>query len=162
VTAVQPGTVRLTRPGHPFDGRILPVLGSMRRHGAVELLVVLPDGSKRLIPAAWTDLESAPGGDRGGDPAALGSVPDLLVLSVLVSGLSARGADGGEQAARKSPCKEDDRAACSAQSAAGPGSGATPRPDRASSRAAGRRGGHAAGPPDREGGRDGRGSGGRR
>ena len=36
VTAVQPGTVRLTRPRHPFDGRQLPVLGSMRRHGAAE------------------------------------------------------------------------------------------------------------------------------
>ena len=60
MTAVQPGTVRLTRPRHPFDGRQLPVLGSMRRHGAAELLVVLPDGSKRLIPVAWTDLESQP------------------------------------------------------------------------------------------------------
>jgi uncharacterized protein DUF5372 len=162
VTAVVPGTVRLTRPRHPFDGRVLPVLGSMRRHGAVELLVVLPDGSKRLIPAAWTDLESAPGGDRSGDPATLGSVPDLLALSVLVPGLSTRGADDGEQAARKSPCKEDDRAACPAQSAAGPGSGATPGPDRASSRRAGGSGIGAAGPPDREGGRDRRGSEGRR
>jgi Family of unknown function (DUF5372) len=134
VTAVPPGTVRLTRPRHPFDGRQLPVLGSMRRHGAAELLVVLPDGSKRLIPAAWTDLESQPAGDSGGAPRTLGLVADLLGLSVLVSGLSAR---SGEQAARKSPCKEDDRAACSAQSAAGPGSGATPRPDRASSCRAG-------------------------
>ena len=54
--------VTLTRPRHPFEGRPLPVLGSMLRHGAMELLVVLPDGSKRLIPAAWTDLDwlSAP------------------------------------------------------------------------------------------------------
>ena len=126
MTAAQPDTVRLTRPQHPFDGRQLPVLGSMRRHGAAELLVVLPDGSKRLIPAAWTDLES-PLARHGGDgPATLGAVADLLGLSVLVSGLSARSAGSGEQAARKSPCKEDDRAACSAQSAAGPGSGATP------------------------------------
>ena len=49
--------VTLTRRRHPFEGRSLQVLGSMRRHGAAELLVVLPDGSKRLIPAAWTDLE---------------------------------------------------------------------------------------------------------
>jgi hypothetical protein len=162
VTAVVPGMVRLTRPHHPFDGRPLPVLGSMLRHGAMELLVVLPDGSKRLIPAAWTDLEPAPGGDGSDGPAALGAAADLLGLSVLVSGLSARGADSREQAARKSPCKEDDRAACSAQSAAGPGSGATPSPDRASSRRAGGSGIGAAGPPDREGSRDRRGSGGRR
>src|SRR5436190_24396393 len=134
----------------------------MLRHGAMELLVVLPDGSKRLIPAAWTDLEPAPGGDGSDGPGTLGSAADLLGLCVLVSGLSARGADGREQAARKSPCKEDDRAACSAQSAAGPGSGATPRPDRASPRRAGGSGVDAAGPPDRQSRRDGRGNGGRR
>jgi hypothetical protein len=117
--------VTLTRRRHPFEGRSLQVLGSMRRHGAAELLVVLPDGSKRLIPAAWTDLEQPAGG--GDDAAAtLGSVLDLLGLSVLVSGLTAQPADGPEQAARKSPCKEDNRAACAAQFAAGPGSGATP------------------------------------
>src|SRR5271156_5698876 len=134
----------------------------MLRHGVWELLVVLPDGSRRLIPAAWTDLESPPGGDGTGGPATLGAVADLLGLSVLVSGLSARCAASPEQAARKSPCKEDDRAACSAQSAAGPGSGATPRPDRASSRCAGGSGIGAAGPLDREGRRDRRGRGGRR
>ena len=73
MTAVLAGTVRLTRPRHPFEGRQLPVLGSMLRHGAMELLVVLPDGSKRLIPAAWTDLESPPGGDGSDGPGTLGS-----------------------------------------------------------------------------------------
>ena len=72
-------------------GRRLQVLGSMRRHGAAELLVVLPDGSKRLIPATWTDLNLQPADGGGGDAAAtLGSVPDLLQLSVLVCDLSAR------------------------------------------------------------------------
>ena len=86
-------TVTLTRRRHPFEGRSLRVLGSMRRHGAAELLVVLPDGSKRLIPVTWTDLEQpADGGDDGA--ATLGPVADLLRLSVLVSGLSARPADG--------------------------------------------------------------------
>jgi hypothetical protein len=78
--------VRLTRPRHPFEGQLLPVLGRMRRHGEVELLVVLPDGSKRLVPAAWTDLERSSGVTDAGDGlATLGSVPDLLGLSVLVS-----------------------------------------------------------------------------
>jgi hypothetical protein len=52
-----PSTVQMTRPRHPLQGKLLPVLGGMRRHGAVELLLVLPDGSKSLIPAAWTDAE---------------------------------------------------------------------------------------------------------
>ena len=145
--------VTLTRPRHPFAGRTLQVLGSMRRHGAAELLVVLPDGSKRLIPAAWTDLAAAAGG--GGDDAAatLGSVSDLLHASVLVAGLSARAADAREQAARKPPCKEDTRAACAAQSDAGSAPGATPGPHRPASRPAGGSGDVAAGPPDRQGSR---------
>jgi Family of unknown function (DUF5372) len=155
-------TARLTRPRHPFEGQQLQVLGSMRRHGGMELLVVLPDGSKRLIPAAWTDLVSPPAGAGDDGPATLGAIADLLGLSVLVSGLAARDADGGEQAARKSPCKEDNRAACPAQSAAGSDSGATPRPHRSPSWRSGASGTGAAGPPDREGGRDGRWSGGRR
>jgi hypothetical protein len=113
----------------------------MRRHGAVELLVVLPDGSKRLVPASWTDLDRSRGGtDAGGGLATLGSVADLLGLAVLLCDLSARGVDGREQAARKSPCKEDDHAACPAQSAAGPGSGTTLGHHRPSSRPAGGRG----------------------
>ena len=64
--------VTLTRPRHPFEGRSLRVLGSMRRHGVRELLVVLPDGSKRLIPAAWTDLGQAAGPETGDGPGTLG------------------------------------------------------------------------------------------
>jgi len=148
VTAVAPGTVRLTRPRHPFEGRSLRVLGSMRRHGAAELLVVLPDGSKRLIPAAWTDLEQPAGRDDAA--ATLGSVSDLLRASVLVSSLSARAADGREQAARKSPCKEDNRAACAAQSAAGTGSGTTPDGFCPATRPGGDHGDQVAGPADRQ------------
>ena len=142
--------VTLTRRRHPFEGRSLQVLGSMRRHGAAELLVVLPDGSKRLIPAAWTDLEQP---TAAGDDAAatLGSVSDLLHGSVLVSGLSARAAVGREQAARKSPSKEDNRAAYPAQSDAGSAPGATPGPDGPASRAAGGSGDVAAGLPDSQG-----------
>lgn len=145
--------VTLTRRRHPFEGRQLRVLGSMRRHGETELLVVLPDGSKRLIPAAWTDLENTASGEDG--LSALGAVADLQRLSVLVCDLSARAAQWREQAARKSPCKEDDRAACAAQFDAGPDSGATPGSHRPASGPAGGCGGQAAGPADREGGRDG-------
>jgi hypothetical protein len=49
--------VRITRSRHPLQDRSLRVLGGMRRHGVMELLLVLPDGGKSLIPAAWTDAK---------------------------------------------------------------------------------------------------------
>jgi hypothetical protein len=154
-----PATVVITQARHPLEGRDLRVLGWMRRLGRLELMLELPDGSKRLIPAEWTSQHDGP--DPGPGTGTLGRTADLLGLSVLVSALSARNADGREQAARKPPAREDNRAACPAQSAARPVSGATAGPDRPASRPASRRGGHAAGRPDRQGGRDG-GRGGRR
>jgi hypothetical protein len=156
VTAALPGTVVITRPRHPLEGRELQVMGGMRRHGRLELLLVLPDGSKRLIPAEWTSQHA--GGavqDGGGSAGTLGSVADLLAASVLVSGFSARDRDGREQAARKPPAKEDNRAACAAQSAAGPGSGATPGPAGPAPRTAGHSSDHGSGQPDRQSGKAG-------
>jgi hypothetical protein len=84
----------------------LRVLGGMRRHGVMELLLELPDGSKSLIPAAWTDAEQVAGeGDAGA--ATLGSLVDLVHVCELIAELR-------EQAAGMSPCKEDSRAACPA------------------------------------------------
>jgi hypothetical protein len=152
MTAV--ASVVVTRPRHPLEGRSLVVLGRLRRHGRLELLLVLPDGSKSMIPAEWTDLEAgtgAVGGEAGEGSATLGSLEDLLAASVLVSALSARNQGEREQAARQSPCKEDSYAACAAQSAAGPGSGATLGFVGPASRTAGRGGDQPAGPPDRQG-----------
>ena len=67
--------------------------------------MVLPDGSKRLIPASWTDLDHA-AGDAGRDgPGTLGTVADLLGLSVLVSALSARSAGGPGAGCTKPTCQ---------------------------------------------------------
>jgi hypothetical protein len=81
--------VRVVRKRHPMEGRELAVLGWMRRHGSLELCLVLPDGSKSLIPAAWTDLPVAP------EPAAsatttIGSLSDLLRAAAVVGGLVRR------------------------------------------------------------------------
>jgi hypothetical protein len=76
---------RVARPGHPFEGRELRVLGRMRRHGALELILELPDGSKSMIPAAWTD-QAEPAADGQGVPT-LGRVSDLLDLTRIVAGL---------------------------------------------------------------------------
>jgi hypothetical protein len=158
VTGALPGTVVVTRPRHPLAGRELRVLGGMRRHGRLELLLVLPDGSKRLIPAEWTSQHAAGAaggggaGHDGGGAGTLGSVADLLAASALVSAFSAGDREDREQAARKPPAKEDNRAACAAQSAAGPGSGATPGPAHPAPRIAGHSGDHGFGGPDRQGG----------
>ena len=66
-------SVVITRPRHPLQGKSLRVLGGMRRHGRLELLLVLPDGSKSLIPAAWTD-HGADGAEAAAAVATLGSL----------------------------------------------------------------------------------------
>ena len=156
--------VTLTRRRHPFEGRSLQVLGRMRRHGAAELLVVLPDGSKRLIPAAWTDLEQ-PATAGTALRATLGSVADLLAASVLVSGAfrPGRRTTGsrlhGSHRPRRTTVQPVQLSLLPDQVPAPPPAlmGQLPVPQVAS-------GDHAAGPPDRQGSRrDGRaGDGGRR
>jgi hypothetical protein len=111
----------MVRPGHPLHGLDLPVWGRLRLRGVAMVVLVLPDGSKKRIPAAWA-------GEGGGeDPAApvVAAAADLLRLLRVISGVPATAGTRAEQAARQSPGKEDDRAACATQSAAGPGSGAT-------------------------------------
>lgn len=114
-------TVTITRCRHALDGQSLVVLGHFRRHGRLELLVVLGDGSKRLIPAEWTDHDqpdtTAAEGVCAAVPQTLGTTADLLVMCGLVSALLARRAGDGEQAARQSPSKEDFHAARTTQSA---------------------------------------------
>ena len=148
--AAGPELVRVIRPGHPLHGLDLPVWGRLRLGGAAMAVVVLPDGSKKRIPAAWT---RAGDGTGTAGPAAgiIAQAGDLLCLLRVVSGISARSAGTAEQAARQSPGKEDNRAACTTESAAGPGSGATAGTDRPAPRLPGRNGDHAAGGPDRQG-----------
>ena len=47
----------ITRERHPFEGRALAVIGSTRRRGVLFVLACLPDGSRALIPAQWTDWD---------------------------------------------------------------------------------------------------------
>jgi hypothetical protein len=154
--------VRVTRSRDVLEGQVLPVTGRLRRHGRMELLVVLPDGTSRLIPQAWTDNgDGDVTGAAGAAGATLGSVSDLLASCVLVAALRARAAGTLEQAARKSPCKEDNRAACAAQSAAGTGSGTSPDGFCPATQPGGDHGDQAAGPADRQERRPGAGRAGR-
>jgi hypothetical protein len=147
--------VRVTRRRDVLEGRALPVLGRLRRHGETELLVMLPDGTRRLIRQAWTDAAPDDGDGAVAATATLGSIGDLLAACVLVSALVVRAGGRQEEAARKSPCKEDNRAARAAQSGAGTGSGARPDGVCSPARAGRDRGDHAAGTADREGRRSG-------
>ena len=52
-------------------------MGWMRRRGRLELILVLPDGSHLMVPAAWTDLQSTPDQVDAGT-GTLGSLEDLL------------------------------------------------------------------------------------
>ena len=76
----------ITRERHPFEGRSLELIGSIRRHGALFLLAALPDGSRSHIPVQWTDWEEggaedaqpSPGNDTALRP--LGNLPRRAVL----------------------------------------------------------------------------------
>ena len=66
-------TVRVVRPGHPLHGLDLPVWGRLRLRGVAMVVLVLPDGSRKRIPAAWapeggSEVTGGPGdgGGRGG------------------------------------------------------------------------------------------------
>lgn len=108
LTGALPDTVVIPRPRHPLERRPLRVLGQLRRHGRLELLLVLPDGSKSLVPAAWTDLEGV-AGDAAGVTATLAPLRDLLAVCALVSAASARhpATSQGEDAPRPSPYLPD-------------------------------------------------------
>ena len=62
-----PATASVGGPGAAGAGQHAPARGP-------ELLVVLPDGSKRLVPASWTDVDPAAGAQAGDGPGTLGAV----------------------------------------------------------------------------------------
>src|ERR1700730_14995315 len=91
-----PDSVIITRERHPFEGCALAVIGSIRRRGVLFVLACLPDGSRALIPAQWTDWDEGHcGGVRACQEAnvgarALGSLGDLLQLRHLIDALRGR------------------------------------------------------------------------
>ena len=93
-----PAEVTVVRARHPLEGQPLPLLGWMRRHGALDLILVLPDGSRTLIPASWTDLDPSSSPLQAATLATLGSIADLLhagyVLAGIIQSDSARPDDG--------------------------------------------------------------------
>jgi hypothetical protein len=73
-----PAHVRVTRAQHALTGKVLAVFGQLKRKGQLNLVLILPDGTRSYIPAAWTDFES-PGTPPGqGQPSLVALLPDLL------------------------------------------------------------------------------------
>jgi Family of unknown function (DUF5372) len=81
-----PAEVTVVRTRHPLEDQTLPLLGWMRRHGQLDLILVLPDGSRTLIPASWTNLDpSTP--YEAATSATLGSIADLLHAGRVLAGI---------------------------------------------------------------------------
>src|SRR5262252_7728110 len=51
-----PKHATITRPHHPLEGKTLLIFGVRRFQGELNLMLILPNGSRSLIPAEWTDL----------------------------------------------------------------------------------------------------------
>jgi hypothetical protein len=94
-----PGAVIITRKCHAFEGYTLAVISSIRRRGVLLFLASLPDGSRSLIPAAWTDwqLKGAPPISDGDSPHTLGALTDLLQARVIIDALLNRLAESARQ-----------------------------------------------------------------
>ena len=85
-----PEKVTVVRARHPFEGRSLHVLGVTHRKGRLHLVLILPDGSRSLIPADWTDLALPTQLGSASSAATLGSLEDLLRARALVDALLGR------------------------------------------------------------------------
>jgi hypothetical protein len=77
--------VTIVRKRHAFEGQTLCVISSIKRRGILLVLVILPNGSRSLIPATWTDwrathASASPGAADSNDASPLGSLDDLLQL----------------------------------------------------------------------------------
>ena len=131
---------------------VLPQLRTSAGFCSAELLIDLPDGSKTLMPAAWTDRDTTTANegqalDRA--PAILAAPAELLHAHELVAGIGARVDAGGGQAARKPPCEEDKRAARAAEFDARTDPGIATGSDLVAARDGGRRRDPDPGPADR-------------
>ncbi|HZZ62283.1 MAG TPA: hypothetical protein VFE63_14120 [Roseiarcus sp.] len=82
----------ITRERHAFEGQSLTAISSIRRQGVLLVLAVLPDGSRSLVPAEWTDwspeqADRTPMDDSGDGDHDLGGLGDLLHLCKVIDAL---------------------------------------------------------------------------
>jgi hypothetical protein len=111
----------VARERHPFEGRVLQALGAVHRRGVALLLVVLPDGSRSLIPAGWTDLAAMPVAEpAAGRPHSLARLVDFLHARTILDALLSRVASPRPNpATTEESCRATDSGASRAARAAG-------------------------------------------
>jgi len=97
------------RPAHPFEGKSLAVLGQTHRKDRLHLLLILPDGSKSLVPAEWTNLNSTANFVHK-QSATLASLDELLHMRTVVDALLRRLASATCEAAKPINDEESNRA----------------------------------------------------
>src|SRR4026208_1603582 len=76
------------RPHPPFHRQSLEVLRQARMPAGLQFVLILPDGSKSLVPADWTDFKTTSATSPA--PQHAGSLDDLLRLRGLVDALLRR------------------------------------------------------------------------
>jgi hypothetical protein len=81
--------VQVVRPGHPLHGLVLPVWGRLRLRGVAMVVLVLPDGSKERIPAAWAGEGGSSEDTSAPAAAVVAAAGDLLRLLRVISGIRA-------------------------------------------------------------------------
>jgi hypothetical protein len=85
--------VTIIRERHAFEGQTLAVISSIKRRGVLLVLVILPNGSRSLIPASWTDWRDLHDTETSDDvihAPALGKFGDLLQLRKVIDALQRR------------------------------------------------------------------------
>jgi hypothetical protein len=81
-THYPPSKVTITCPHHPFQWQSLEVLRHTHRDGSLQFVRILPDGSKSLILAEWTNFDGA--ATAPASYSLLGTLDDLLRVRSLV------------------------------------------------------------------------------
>ena len=86
------------------------MFGHTHRNERLHLLLILPDGSKSLVPAEWTNLHATPDLTVHNQGATLASLDELLRLRTVVDALLRRLAAAAAEAAKPSNEEESNRA----------------------------------------------------
>jgi hypothetical protein len=95
--------VTVIRRRHAFEGQTLGVIHAIKRRGALLVLAILPNGSRSLIPAAWTDWrggDASPSDDDIDHSSSVGKLGDLLALHKVIDEPAARRLEQLDEAAR--------------------------------------------------------------